>query len=50
MDAKVKIDTFSDIIGPKGETSSALCENDNVAPPDIERSKPILNDKSDLEM
>ena len=49
-DVKDKIDTFSDIIGPKGETSSALCENDNVAPPDIERSKPILNDKSDLEM
>ena len=49
-DAKVKIDTFSDIIGPKGETSSALCEKDNVVLTDTEISKPTLNDKSDLEM
>ena len=49
-DVKDKIDTFSDIIGPKGETSSALCENDNVVPTDTEISKPTLNDKSDLEM
>ena len=49
-DVKDKIDTFSDIIGPKGEKPSALCEKDNVVLTDTEISKPTLNDKSDLEM